>query len=100
MSKTANRAQNARTKARDRRLLALEVKRRDAQIELAVSDVAKRRGERDRARRAVEDAEDEIGEALRRVLAEGVTINRAAELCQLTSAEVRRLVRASRGSVA
>jgi len=93
VSKTANRAQKARTKARDRRLLALDVKRRDAQIESAVSDVAKRRGERDRARRAVEDAEDEIGKALRRVLAEAVTINHAAELCGLTVGEVRRLSR-------
>lgn len=93
MSKTASRAQQARTKARDRRLLALDVKRRDAQIESAVSDVAKRLRERDKARRAVQDAEDEIGKALRRVLAEAVTLNEAAELSGLTVAEVRRLSR-------
>ncbi len=93
MSETAKRAQQARTKARDRRLLALDAKRRDAQIESALSDVAKRLRERDKARRVVQDAEEEIGKALRRVLAETVTINEAAELSGLTVAEVRRLSR-------
>ncbi len=40
------------------------------------------------AQQAIRDAEDDIGEALRRLLAEKLTLKRSAELCELTVTEV------------
>jgi len=39
------------------------------------------------------DAETRVGAALRRLLAEDIDVDRAAELCQLPARDVRRLSR-------
>ncbi len=95
MSQRAKSAQQARTRARERRLLALDDGRaaRDHRIEAAAAEVYLRTEERAAARAAVVAAEDAMGVALRRLLAEGVTVEQAAKLCELKVAEVRRLVR-------
>jgi len=45
------------------------------------------------AQQAIRDAENDIGEALRRLLAEKLTLKQSAELCELTVPEVRKLSR-------
>jgi len=88
-------AQQARTKARERRLLAMDADRaaRDERIKAAAAEVYLRTEERTAAQQAIAVAEDRMGSALRRVLAEGVTVEQAAELCELKVAEARRLSR-------
>lgn len=95
MSQRAKSAQQARTRARERRLLALDDGRaaRDERIEAAAAEVYLRTEERASARAGVAAAEDAMGAALRLVLNEGVAVELAAKLCDLKVAEVRRLVR-------
>lgn len=89
VSQKAKTAQQARSKARERRLTALDADRasRDKRIEVVAAEVYLRTEERAAARAAVAAAEDGIGAALRLVL---VTLEQAADLCELKVAEVRR----------
>ena len=50
---------------------------------------------RDDAERALEAAQAEVGESLRKVLAEDVSVERAAALLDVDVAEVRRLIKAA-----
>ena len=95
VSQRAKSAQQARTRARERRLLALDDGRaaREQRIEVAAAEVYLRTEERAAARAAVAAAEDAMGAALCRVLSERITVDQAATLCELKVAEVRRLVR-------
>jgi len=99
VSAKAKTAQQARSKARERRLVALDADRaaRDERIEAAAAEVYLRVDARERAKASLVAAEDGIGAALRLVLAEGVTVEQAAELCELKVAEARRLVRLRAG---
>lgn len=95
VSEKAKTAQQARSKARERRLAALDTDRaaRDARIEAAAASVFLGLDKRTAAHEAVGAVEDGIGAALCDVLAEGVTVEQAAELCALSAAEVRKLTR-------
>ena len=75
--------------------MALDADRaaRDERIEAAAAEVYLRVDARERAKASVAAAEDGIGAALRLVLAEGVTVEQAAELCELKVAQARRLAR-------
>ncbi len=66
---------------------------RKARIDEAAADVSARLKVRAAAQQAIRDAEDDIGEALRRLLAEKLTLKESAELCELTVSEVRKLSR-------
>lgn len=94
MRKTASDAQEARARARARRLaLYADRAAKDERIESSVAAVLMATADRDLARQAATRAEQVIGSALRDVLSEGVSIRGAAELCDLTVSEIRRLVR-------
>jgi len=66
---------------------------RDRRIEDASVEVILALEARDHAGRLAEYAETRIGGALRRLLADDVDVAQAAELCQLTVHDVRRLSR-------
>lgn len=91
MSQNAKTAQRARTKARER---ALDTDRAacDSPIETAAAAVLLGLDELVAAKVAVGQVED-IGEALRRLLVEKLTLAESAELCELTVSEVRKLSR-------
>ena len=95
VSQNAKTAQRARTKARERRLAALDTDRAacDRPIETAAAAVFLGLDELVAAKVAVGQVEDDIGEALRRLLAEKLTLKESAELCELTVSEVRKLSR-------
>jgi hypothetical protein len=79
-------------RARQRRL-ELEKGRaeRDARIDEAVADVYLGQEERARALAAVERADTRIGDAITRVLAEGVPIAQVADLTELRVNQVQKL---------
>ena len=79
----------AKRQARERRIERL----REARIDAAAADVCVRVKARAAAQQSIRDAEDDIGEALRRLLAEKLTLKESAELCELTVSEVRKLSR-------
>jgi len=66
---------------------------RDRRIEDALVEVILAVEARDHAGRLAEYAETRIGGALRRLLADDVDVAQAAQLCQLTVHDVRRLSR-------
>lgn len=95
VSQKAKTAQQARAKARERRLAALDTDRaaRDRRIEDAAAAVFLGLDELEEARRAVGQVEDGIGGALRDLVGEGLSVEQAAGLCELGEAEVRKLTR-------
>ncbi len=100
MGSIAKAEQAARTKARQRRVKALDQQRRerDRRIETAAAEVFLGLEARTRAEQLVSDAEARVAIALRRLLAEHIDVSHVAELCQLTVHEVRRLSRHRRNS--
>ncbi len=100
MGRTANSEQDGRARARDRRLdrararrLALDTGRaeRDARIDVAVADVYQAQDDKATAVEAIADADQRIGQAIRRLISEGITTAQAAQLCELTVTAVQRL---------
>ena len=94
MARTARLAQAARAKARERRI-ALDKDRaaRDACIEATAAAVFTAIAARQTAQQDVRVAEKSIADSLQQLLAVGLSAEQAAELCELTPADVRRLVR-------
>lgn len=87
----------ARARARERRLaLDADRRKRDERVDEAVADFEIAADALRDAHAAVAAAEVGMGRAAAAVLAEGETVERAAALCQSTSAEVRRLVKLTR----
>ena len=90
----ANVKRAALVKARERRLaLDRDRESRDSRVEQAAARVFLGVEQRDTAERAVHDANVGIGKALLELLAERIAMEDIAELCDLDSTEVRRLVR-------
>ncbi|MCU1675977.1 MAG: uncharacterized protein JWM93_735 [Frankiales bacterium] len=94
MGRTANSLQDARKKARERRI-ALDADRelRDRRIEDAAVEVFALIGERDEAEAAIVNANALIGEKLRSLAGEGLSPESVAQLVDLEVSEVRRLSR-------
>lgn len=93
MSSKASSMLLAKRMARERGILQKVERLRKARIEEAAADVCVRVKARAAAQQAIRDAEDDIGEALRRLLAQKLTLRESAELCELTVSEVRKLSR-------
>ena len=90
----ANVKRAALAKARERRLaLDRDRESRDSRVEEAAARVFLAVEQRDTAERAVHDANLGIGKALLELLAERIAMEGIAELCDLDTPEVRRLVR-------
>ena len=90
----ANVKRAALVKARERRLaLDRDRESRDSRVEQAAARVFLGVEQREVAERAVLDANVGIGEALLELLAERIAVEDVAQLCDLDTAEVRRLVR-------
>jgi len=83
-------AQLAKARQRQQELVR-DREARDERIVLAVADVYERQEERDAAARALELAEVGMGEAITRILAEGVPIAQVAELTDLSVGQVQKL---------
>lgn len=84
----------ALVKARERRVaLDRDRESRDSRVEQAAAQVFLGVEQRDVAEGAVHDANVEIGRALLELLAERIAVEDVAELCDLDTSEVRRLVR-------
>jgi len=96
MGRIAKSQQLARAKARQRRI-ALDHDRviRDERVEAAAGEVFLALAERADALGQVQAAEVRVGDALRRILAEGVKADGVAQLCDLPVGEVHRLRRAA-----
>lgn len=93
-TKTANPRQAALLLARERRLkLDADRDAKDRRIEEATAAALVALGERAEAERAVEAATAELGKAVRELLAEDASQDKAAELVGITAAEVRRLTK-------
>ena len=90
----ANVKRLALAKARERRVaLDRDRQARDSRVEQAAARVFMGVELREGAERAVHDANVGIGKALLELLAERITPENVAELCDLDASEVRRLVR-------
>ncbi len=84
----------ALVKARERRVaLDRDRQARDSRVEQAAARVFLGVEQRAAAERAVQDADVRIGTALRELLAERITVEDVAQLCDLDVADVRRLLR-------
>ena len=96
MGRVAKSEQQARAKARARRI-ALDHDRaaRDERVEAAAVEAILALGDRDHAARQVRATEVRVGAALQRVIAEGVKVDGAARLCDLSIGDVQRLRRAA-----
>ena len=96
MGRIAKSQQQARAKARQRRI-ALDHDRamRDERVEAAAGEAILALAERADASAQVQAAEIRVGDALRRILAEGIKADGVAQLCDLTVGEVHRLRRAA-----
>jgi hypothetical protein len=100
MGRTARSAAGARSASRAARLARARQRReemdkgrkaRDERIELAAAEVYEAQEERDEAAGALELAEVRMGEAITRILAEGVAIAQVAELTDLSVGQVQKL---------
>ena len=106
MGRIAKSQQQARAKARQRRI-ALDHDRaiRDERVEAAAGEVFLALAARADASGQVRAAEVRVGDALQRILDEGIKANGVAQLCDLPVGEVHRLrrtaqtVQDSRGDV-
>jgi hypothetical protein len=96
MGRIAKSQQQARAKARQRRI-ALDHDRamRDERVEAAAGEAILALAERVDASAQVQAAEVRVGDALRRILAEGIKADGVAQLCDLPIGEVHRLRRAA-----
>jgi len=96
MGRIAKSQQQARAKARQRRI-ALDHDRamRDERVEAAAGEAILALAERADASAQVQAAEVRVGDALRRILAEGIKADGVAQLCDLPVGEVHRLRRAA-----
>lgn len=93
-TKTANPRQAALLLARERRLkLDAERDAKDRRIEEATAAALLALDRRAEAERALEASTGELGKAVRELLAEDVSQDRAAELVGISAVEVRRLAR-------
>ena len=92
MTQRGNERVAARQRARARRL-KLDADRiaREERVDAAVAEFELSRAACDDARLALDAAEVNLGRAVTAVLAEGEPVDRVAALCELNSAEVRRL---------
>jgi hypothetical protein len=106
MGQTAGKAQRGRAaeraarlqRARQRRLeLDKDREAREARIDAAVADAYQAQDDRQQAVQAIELAEQRIGEAINRILGEGVAVAQAAELTELSVTQVQRLRAAAVG---
>jgi hypothetical protein len=85
-------------RARQRRLeLDKDREAREARVDAAVADLYQAQDDRQDAVQAIELAEQRIGEAINRVLGEGVPLAQAAELTELSVTQVQRLRAAAAG---
>jgi hypothetical protein len=85
-------------RARQRRLeLDKDREARETRIDAAVADVYQAQDDRQDGVRAIELAEQRIGEAITRILGEGVALAQAAELTELSVTQVQRLRAAAAG---
>jgi hypothetical protein len=96
MGRVANSQQQARTRARKRRI-ALDYDRaaREKRVEAAAAEAILALGAREDATGQVRAAEVLAGDALARIIAEGVKVGGAARLCHLSVGEVHRFRRAA-----
>ena len=96
MGRIAKSQQQARAKARQRRI-ALDHDRamRDERVEAAAGEAILALAERADASAQVQAAEIRAGAALQRILAEGIKADGVAQLCDLPVGEVHRLRRAA-----
>ena len=96
MGRIAKSQQQARAKARQRRI-ALDQDRaiRDERVEAAAGEVFLALAERADASGQIRTAEVRAGDALQRILAEGIKADGVAQLCDLPVGEVHRLRRAA-----
>lgn len=94
MGRVAKSEQQARTKARQRRI-ALDHDRaaRDERVEAAAAAAILGLAERDQALGQVRAADRRVGEALQRIITEGIKVDGVAQLCDLSVGEVQRLRR-------
>jgi hypothetical protein len=94
MGRIAKSQQQARAKARQRRI-ALDHDRaiRDERVEAAAGEAFLALAERSDAWDGVQAAEVRVGDALQRILAEGIKVSGVAQLCDLPVGEVHRLRR-------
>lgn len=106
MGRIAKLEQQARAKARQRRI-AMDHDRatRDNRVKAAAAEAILALGAREDAAGQVRSAEVRAGDALQRILAQGVKVGGVAQLCDLSVGEVQRLRRtaqeaqSSRGNV-
>jgi len=96
MGRTAKSQQQARAKARQRRIV-LDHDRavRDERVEAAAGEVFLALAERADASGQIRTAEVRASDALQRILAEGIKADGVAQLCDLSVGEVHRLRRAA-----
>ena len=96
MGRVAKSEQQARAKARQRRI-ALDHDRaaRDERVEAAATEAILALGDRDDAVRQVEATEVRVGNALQRAIAEGIKVDGVAQLCDLSAGDVQRFRRAA-----
>ena len=96
MGRVAKLEQQARAKARQRRI-AMDYDRatRDKRVEATAAEAILALGERDDAAGQVRAAEVQAGDALQQIIAEGVKVGGVAQLCDLSVGEVQRLRRAA-----
>jgi len=96
LGRIAKSEQQARTKARQRRI-AMDYARatRDKRVEANAAEAILALGEREDAVRQLRSAEVRAGDALQRIIAEDVKVGGVAQLCDLSVGEVQRLRRAA-----
>jgi hypothetical protein len=106
VGQTAGKAQRVRVqeraarlqRARQRRLeLDKDREAREARVDAAVADVYQAQEDRQDAAQAIELAEQRIGQALNRILGEGVAVAQAAELTELSVTQLQRMRAAAVG---
>jgi len=106
MGQTAGKAQRVRAQERAERLeraprrrleLDKDGEARDTRVDAAVADVYQAQDDKRDAAPVIELAEQRIGEALNRILAEGVPLAQVAELTELSVTQVQRLRAAAAG---
>lgn len=95
MGRVASAEQEARVKARQRRVetLAQDRRERDRRIEAAAAEVFLGLRARAIAGEQLRDAEGRVAGGLRRLMAEQLNVDQAAHLCELTVQDARRLSR-------
>jgi hypothetical protein len=96
MGRVATLQQQTFARARLRRI-ALDHDRaaRDDRVEVAATEAILALGERDDALGQVRAAQGRVGDAVRRIIAEGIKVDGVALLCDISVREVRRLRRAA-----